>query len=602
MMCSGCFFSGCTTTTETVSDDTLSTKIGKVDILPSASPEQDFVLEIIHMNDVHSYISPVPVTLKTPSGTVSVMAGGPEAFNSIIQQRRAKNPDLLVISAGDQITGNAANYDLFHGEADAALHGLFKDDYWVFGNHEFDHGGKGIAVYQSFLKKLAPDTVLLNTDVSMSPENPVKDHGVRQDIKTINGHKVVFYGVTAVDKVPRSSNPDPDMTFAATVPLINSISAENEATAPIQVLVTHQGLAMDRLNSSQLKDIDIIVGGDSHSLCGNFSKYGLNEECSYPLTLQNASGHKICVVQANEYGKVLGDLRVSFDKDGHVLSCDGYPFMPLWAETAEFKNTSEESDAKAANAETVIKEMIKDPDNSFVLAQHNSAAEQAMKPYLDKFKEVYKHLGTSKEDLCATRYPGDACVVKNIPIYHGSEVCQVFGQMYMAEVGDANADFFLGNSGMFRIDIRPGEFSEATLLGVTPFGNDIVTVKVKGRELLSFLNQVLIFINKDITGRDGGVPCGYGFTYELDNTKANPVVNIKIKGKDGVYKDLDGKATYTLVTTRYLMKGKDGYGNLSKKKILKDYGADSNLIREYLKKNTVLPLKPEEKTISRFAK
>ena len=94
-------------------------------VSPESSQESvgnaDFVLEIMHVNDVHSYIDPAKVSLKTPIGMVRVKVGGPEAIKTVINTRRKANPDLIFISAGDQITGNASNYDTFHGEADAAV-------------------------------------------------------------------------------------------------------------------------------------------------------------------------------------------------------------------------------------------------------------------------------------------------------------------------------------------------------------------------------------------------------------------------------------------------------------------------------------------------
>ncbi len=574
-------------------------KLLAIDKSSQSNENMDFVLEIIHLNDVHSYILPNSVSLITKDGPIRVKVGGPEAIKSVIDTRRKANPNLLVISAGDQITGNEANYGLFKGEADAALHGLIKENFWVLGNHEFDYGGKGIAKYQEFIKKYAPDDIFINTDVSVGPDSPI-DIGVKESFKTIDDHNIVFYGVTTGDKILRSSNPDPDTKFADTVPLINEISAKNQSKAPIQVLISHQGVLSDRKNAVELNDIDIIVGGDSHSLCGDFSKYGLTGECDYPMTLTNASGHKICVVQANEYGKIVGDLRVSFDKDGNVLSCDGAPFLPLWTETAylsEAKNPkSEENKAIAIKA---AEELLSDPNNTLIKAQPNVEAQNAMKPFTDRMSEVYKYLGEATEDLCTTRYPGETCVIKDKPNFKGSETCQVFGMMFKSE--SAGGDFFISNSGNFRVDTETGDFTDASLLGIIPFGNNIMTTKMKGSELLNLLNQVYRFVNVNPAGRDGGIPCGYGYTYAVDlNNKTHPVSNVKIMDKNGNYQKLVLNKTYDVITTTFVLRGKDGYELMGNKKVVKDNGSDVELVRNYLKKNHTLPLKPAEGTISSF--
>lgn len=91
-------------------------------ISEGAAPDAAYTLEILHVNDVHSNIDPVRISLRTGDGrTLRAAAGGPEALMSVIEARRKENPDLLMISAGDQITGNAVNFDLFHGESDAVF-------------------------------------------------------------------------------------------------------------------------------------------------------------------------------------------------------------------------------------------------------------------------------------------------------------------------------------------------------------------------------------------------------------------------------------------------------------------------------------------------
>ena len=85
-------------------------KLNSIDNADAEIADQiDFTLEILHVNDVHSYIDANKVSLKTPAGLVRVKVGGPEAIKSVIEERRKANPDVLVISAGDQITGNASN-------------------------------------------------------------------------------------------------------------------------------------------------------------------------------------------------------------------------------------------------------------------------------------------------------------------------------------------------------------------------------------------------------------------------------------------------------------------------------------------------------------
>ena len=590
-------FGGCALFSEKKDDAAAvsAQKIDAIDGLSTVSGNTAYTMEIIHMNDVHSYIDPVGVSFKTPKGMLRVKVGGPEVFNEIITERRKHNPDLLVISAGDQITGNASNYDLFHGEADAALYGLFKTDFYMLGNHEFDHGGKGIAVFQDYMKKYTPNTVFLNSDLTVGPDNAMKDMGVKEYFRTVGGEKIAFYGVTAVKKVPASSSPDPDMQFAPTVETINKLTAKNKDKAKIQILVSHQGLGEDLSNSVLFNDIDVIVGGDSHSLLGNFSEYGLKEEGAYPQIRTNASGHKICIVQANEYGKVLGDLVVSFDKAGNVIDCSGSPFMALWKNTAEFMSVADAKDNTKAAAVKEVESMIEDRTTSFIEAKPDAAASLAMKPFRTKIKEKFKHLGTVKQNLCSTRYPTDGCVIKNEVNPYGSETCSVYGRMYL---DGTDIPIFLGNSGMFRVDIENGDFSDADLLAVTPFSARLLEIRMTGSEFARLLNEVMVFVNAEPYGRDGGVPCGYGFKYSLSSSGKTPVTDIRI-GEDDP-QSVNPKKTYRIMVPDYIAKGKDGYTFLKTKKAVKDYGLDADKVRDYLKKHGSFPIVNDLKTITSY--
>ena len=566
---------------------------------PEIADKTDFSLEILHVNDVHSYIDPNKVSLKTGSGLVRVKVGGPEAIRSVIEERRRDNPNVVVISAGDQITGNASNYDNFHGEADAALHGMYGTDYYVYGNHEFDHGGKGLRTFVDFMTRLSPKSVLLNSDMAVGPKNPLKGHnGVTQDFREIDGHTVAFYGVTTGKKIVHSSSPDPDKSFIDTVPLINQMTARNRDKAKIHVLVTHQGVVADRTNAPLLNDVDIIVGGDSHSLCGDFSKYGFKGECTYPLTRENASGHKICVVQANEYGKIIGDLRVSFDKDGNVLKCEGTPYMPLWVDSAELKGVPKSPDNKVT-AEAEIKNLINEPGSPFIEARFSQAAYDAMKPYRDAIKAKFTTLGQAPQDTCTTRYPTDECVIKNGPNPYGSETCKVFGKVFLDEVG---GEIYLGNSGMFRVDMEEGEFTDGDLLAIIPFSNEMKEVRLTGKEFVSVLNQVIRYINADTAARDGGTPCGWGFTYAMKMSGDNPVTDVMFTDSNGKSAPIDLKKTYRVITTDYVLRGKDGFALLKKKKAGKVLGIDADIVKNYLKKHGSFPeLNAEEfKTITSF--
>jgi 5'-nucleotidase/UDP-sugar diphosphatase len=58
--------------------------------------------------------------------------------------------------------------------------------------------------------------------------------------------------------------------------------------------------------AAQLSDVDVIIGGDSHTLLGDFSAIGIDASSGpYPTVVRNRDGDPVCIGQAWEYAKAL---------------------------------------------------------------------------------------------------------------------------------------------------------------------------------------------------------------------------------------------------------------------------------------------------------
>jgi hypothetical protein len=87
----------------------------------------------------------------------------------------------------------------------------------------------------------------------------------------------------------------------------------------------------------------------------------------------------------------------------------------------------------------------------------------------------------------------------------------------------------------------------------------------------------------------------------VDRRGINPVTDIKFVDRKGNQTVMNPNKTYKVLTTDYLLRGKDGFVLFKKKKAINLIGTDSDLIRKYLKNNGSLPKLPENiKTISSF--
>jgi len=83
------------------------------------------------------------------------------------------------------------------------------------------------------------------------------------------------------------------------------------------ILLTHLQYANDLALARALTGVDVIVGGDSHTLLGDrgvLAPLGFTPEGPYPTMETNVDGDPVCVVHAFDNAQVLGELRVSFDE------------------------------------------------------------------------------------------------------------------------------------------------------------------------------------------------------------------------------------------------------------------------------------------------
>ncbi len=94
-------------------------------------------------------------------------------------------------------------------------------------------------------------------------------------IKEIDGVKVGLIGLTTVRKTVNSSRPLDSTVFNdEVISAQKAIDTLKEQGIRHIVAITHQGYAVDKALAAKLTDVDVIIGGDSHSLLGDFSALG----------------------------------------------------------------------------------------------------------------------------------------------------------------------------------------------------------------------------------------------------------------------------------------------------------------------------------------
>lgn len=263
-----------------------------------AFANKELELCIIHINDTHSHLASESYVLEFDGIKTYVDIGGVSRVASKIKSLQNSSKNTLTLNAGDTFQGTLY-FTYFNGKADASMLNMIDWDAISLGNHEFDNGDNFLSSYLSMVKD--SKNRVISANVIASEGDALFDKWKPYKIKEFpNGEKVGIIGIDIVDKTKNSSNPSKKIIF------LDELETAQKYIDKLQsmginkiVLLSHVGLKNDKRYASKLRGVDIIVGGDSHSLMGDFSSVALeSEEMVYPYESVDANGKKVCIVQA----------------------------------------------------------------------------------------------------------------------------------------------------------------------------------------------------------------------------------------------------------------------------------------------------------------
>ena len=285
--------------------------LGTIDAEDIPSPRitrLDDVVTILHTNDTHGVWSE------------TYYQGAAEGFAflaSHLKAERAKNPDVLLVDAGDTFQGNAFAQYFRNKTPNPIAEGmnLLGYDAFTIGNHEFNFGPTTFATMLGQLDAPILGTLNLDDDGSYGFINDNVEDYINVDV---NGKKVTIFGLTN-PRVYRYELPTniPGLTFTsgldegfAAVPEI--IAAE---TPDVLVGLTHMGfepyadeIDSDVLLAEGVAGIDVIIGAHSHTFL---------DPARMITSAVNPDG--TLVAQTGRYAMNLGKVNVGFIGDEIVL-------------------------------------------------------------------------------------------------------------------------------------------------------------------------------------------------------------------------------------------------------------------------------------------
>ena len=532
-----------------------------------------FDLTALHINDQHSHLAQEDIGLTIDGVEIEYELGG---FARVVAQMKAREAALTAagdnvvkVHAGDAVSGTLF-YTLFLGEADAALMNEACFDVFELGNHEFDGGDGVLASFLEYLNAGDCGTTTLGANVLPAVGTPLAPETSRDFIKPFvikeyNGVEVGFIGLDIAGKTQGSSSPLPTTQFFDEAETAQKyIDRLTRRGVRNIVLVTHFGYDNDIALASQLVGVDAIIGGDSHTLLGDFDQYGLSSQGPYPTFATDAVGNDVCIAHAWEHSKLVGEIELSFDDAGRINSCNGYSYLLLGEEIPE-------------DGADPVNPTITDPQLAFVEPDANAL------DVLAEFEALVDELGqqvigTASEDICQGRFPNDGrsvlCAVGDLP--NGGEIQQLVTEGFLVRA--FRADIALQNSGGVRIDIPAGDISIAEAYELLPFANTLFELDMTGAEILLALEQGMDWaLNPD--GSTGAFPYGSGIRWDLDASQpfGSRFSNVEVMPKGATeWEPIDEAAVYVVAANSFMAGGGDGY------EILADVVADGRGVDTFL--------------------
>lgn len=387
--------------------------------------QRPLTLTILHSNDIHAHVEPTAIRGKT--------FGGLARISTIIKQTRAKEKNVILLNAGDVFQGTLY-FNIYEGLAEGMLLSKMGYNASCLGNHEFD---KGIPNLVDYCKRVNFPIVASNIDMTKEPEmaKVVKPYTVLM----VDNQKIGIVGLIT-DTTGNISLGADSLTFLPHLaPCQKAVDELTNQGVNKIIVLSHIGYAEDQDLASKLHNVDLIVGGHSHTPLGTPDLPGWRASGGpYPTYVKDADGKSVPIVQAWEWGKVFGEIKVEFDAKGVLTKViEAKPIVV---------DESIPEDPEIAN----IVDMLRKP----VTAMGGAVLGMSSQAYTDHVSVGY--------------FVADS---------------------YLMATSKLGANLALMNPGGVRSNIEAGKITFNAANSVCPFRNSLVLADLTGAEIVSLLND-----------------------------------------------------------------------------------------------------------------
>ena len=274
--------------------------------LSSFNKPKETHITILHTNDVHSQIEPLPNNHYKYPGL-----GGFSRRATLVDKIRINNPNTLLLDAGDIFQGTPY-FNYFGGELEFKLMSMLGYDVATLGNHDFDNGING---FLSQLPNANFDFVSANYDFS----NTVLD-GLVKPYKIVikDGIKIGIFGLGVELEGLVSKRLYKETRYLNPIEIAQDTvrDLKEKEQCDLVICLSHIGYYYknnpDKICDLQLarntKDIDLIIGGHTHTLLPK------------PTIKKNSIGENVLINQCGKSGVYMGQIDFHFSSDGDKIA------------------------------------------------------------------------------------------------------------------------------------------------------------------------------------------------------------------------------------------------------------------------------------------
>jgi 5'-nucleotidase len=262
-------------------------------------------ITILHTNDVHSHIDPFG-----PNDGRNANKGGVARRATLIQRLRQENPNTLLLDAGDIFQGTPY-FNYYGGELEFKLMSMLDYDAATIGNHDFDNGIDGLYAQ---LPHAQFDFVSANYNF----KNTIMDgHVAPYKIFIKNGVRIGVFGLGVELEGLVGKDMFKETKYLDPIEIAQDMSRilKTEEQCDLIICLSHLGYdyenqqkVSDRSLARSTKDIDLIIGGHTHTF--------LNE----PTVETNRIGKSVLINQVGCYGLYVGKVDFYWEPEGTFFS------------------------------------------------------------------------------------------------------------------------------------------------------------------------------------------------------------------------------------------------------------------------------------------